>query len=73
MNFTDGATPTLGLYSYSAGAEIFTIKGDGKVGIGTTSPSSSLHIVTASAQTNSPTAGISMGKSAGGDYQLQLT
>ena len=67
----------VGTLNLNTGGSTFTPGGiwnaNGAVGIGTTSPSSSLHIVTASAQTNSPTAGISMGKSAGGDYQLQLT
>lgn len=46
---------------------------NGRVGIGTAAPQGSLHIVSTVSQVNSPTEGIFLGKSAGDDYQIQLT
>lgn len=46
---------------------------NGNVGIGTNNPNGSLHIVSASPQTNSPSTGIFLGKSLGNDYEIQLT
>jgi hypothetical protein len=45
----------------------------GDVGIGTTSPEASLHIISPSNGSNSFGNGITMGKSTGGDYQIQIT
>lgn len=46
---------------------------NGRIGIGTAAPQGSLHIVSAVSQANSPSEGIFLGKSAGDDYQIQLT
>jgi hypothetical protein len=66
-NDYDGGTlighPSLGTF----------FKPSGNVGIGTGSPEGSLHIVTPTTQTNTPTSGVFVGKSLGGDYQLQLS
>ena len=45
----------------------------GLVGIGTTTPVGSLHIVSSTNQFNSIQDGIALGKSSSGDYQIQLT
>ncbi len=43
-NFIDGSTPNLMLYSYSGGEYLLTLKGNGKVGMGTTEPEYKLHL-----------------------------
>lgn len=75
---TPGSVPgSLQFYTTSLGNadsnERMRISSTGNVGIGTGTPQGSLHVVTATSQTNSPSDGIFLGKSAGNDYQIQLT
>lgn len=49
------------------------INSSGLAGVGTTQPQLRLHVQTSAAESNSVTDGIGLGKSAGGDYTIQLT
>jgi trimeric autotransporter adhesin len=62
------ATDGTGLFTPTA-----TFANTGRLGIGTTAPDGTLHVVASAAQTNSPGAGIFLGKSAANDYQLQIS
>lgn len=45
----------------------------GKVGIGLDSPTTSFHVKASGAQTSTPSEGISLGKSTGNEYQIQIS
>ena len=59
--------------SWTSWVKILSENLQGRVGIGTTTPSSSLHVKSSVNQTNSLDDGIGLMKTLGGDYSIQVT
>ena len=74
-NFTIGSTSKTTIASGTLGIDAiqYTFTSSTRLGIGTTTPAGSLHIVAAVSQSNAPGQGIFLGRSLGEDHQIQIT